>query len=167
MCIPPLCLVKRCARLRGYRAPRLILILHVSTCRRALANSPPLSLSALSLSLALVFLGPRVRHSACAREIQNFSLRCLPFLHLDVSIRLLSPSSSLSAASPLCFLYFSSPRSGVAVTRRAQTCWIAESSQSPPRRRTKVHTSSDSTGTRGLPLTIASASPAGGPRRVT
>ena len=48
---------------------------------------------------------------------------------------------------------------------RGQTCWIAESSQAPPRGRMKVQISSASTGTRGSPPTIASGSPAAAPRR--
>ncbi len=35
-----------------------------------------------------------------------------------------------------------------------QTCWIADSSHSLPRRRTKVHISSASVGVRGSPLTM-------------
>jgi hypothetical protein len=35
-----------------------------------------------------------------------------------------------------------------------QICWIADKSQSPPRRRTNVHNSSASAGVRGSPLTM-------------
>src|SRR5262249_36791031 len=40
-----------------------------------------------------------------------------------------------------------------------QICWMAESSHCPPRRRTKVHISSASTGRRGSPPTSPSGSP--------
>src|SRR5215831_9529355 len=48
-----------------------------------------------------------------------------------------------------------------------QICWIAESSQLAPRRRTKVHISSASTGARGSPLTSQSGSPGERPTRTT
>ena len=54
---------------------------------------------------------------------------------------------------------------GALLCRADQICWIAESSHWPPRLRTKVHSSSASTGVRGSPLTSQSGSPGERPSR--